>query len=120
MDFKIYNIRNQQVMLDRDLAKAYEVKNKRLNEQVKRNKDRFPDDFCFQLNQKEFDILRSQFATANKHWNKKRFLPLVFTQQGIAMLSAVLRSEKAIEISIKIINQFIQMRKFLNTNAGIL
>jgi len=117
MDFKIYNIRNQQVMLDRDLAKAYEVETKYLKRQVKRNNERFPDNFCFRITLEELNNLRCQFGTSSNKHGGTRYFPLAFTQEGIAMLSAVLRSKKAIEVSIKIINQFIQMRKFLNTNA---
>jgi len=124
MDFKIYNIRNQQVMLDEDLAKAYEVKTKNLNKAVKRNIKRFPHNFYFQLTFEEIESLRFQNGTSKIEETEKRggrrYLPYAFTEQGIAMLSAVLRSEKAVEVSIKIINQFIQMRKFLNTYAGIL
>ena len=114
---KIHSIRGYQVMLDRDLAELYEVELKRLNEQVKRNIERFPAKFSFILNIREFRNLKSQFATSS--WGGKRKPPRVFTEHGISMLSAVLKSKKAIDISIKIINAFISMRKFINSNAQI-
>ncbi|MFW6286186.1 MAG: ORF6N domain-containing protein [Nanoarchaeota archaeon] len=118
---KILNIRGKQVMLDSDLAKLYEVKTKRLNEQVKRNIERFPSEFMFQLTQEEYNLLRSQFATLeNKGQGKhKKYLPFVFTEQGVAMLSAVLNSKVAVEVSIKIMNAFILMRKFISRNSLI-
>jgi len=88
MDFKIYNIRNQQVMLDRDLAKAYEVKTKALNQAVKRNIKRFPKEFCFELIEKEFNILRSQIVSSSLKHGGRRYLPLAFTQEGVAMLKS--------------------------------
>jgi hypothetical protein len=90
---KIYLIRGQKVMLDRDLAELYGVETRRLNEQVKRNIDRFPADFMFQLNQEEFKILKSQFATSS--WGGRRKLPFAFTEHGVLMLSSVLNSDKA-------------------------
>ena len=111
---KIYNIRGRQVMLDFDLAELYGVKIKRLNEQVKRNISRFPKKFMFQLNENEFKILRSQIATSS--WGGRRTSPYAFTEQGVAMLSAVLRSETAIKTSIMIIEAFVSMRKFLSKN----
>ena len=101
---KIYTIRNQQVMLDSDLALMYQVETKRLNERVKRNIARFPENFCFQLTKDEYDNLRSQIATSSEEYGGRRYLPYVFTEQGIAMLSAVLNSETAINVSIKIMN----------------
>jgi len=120
MDFKIYNIRNQQVMLDRDLAKAYEVETGRLNEQVKRNKNRFPETYCFRLTKSEFSLLISQNAISNESRGGTRKLPLVFTEHGVVMLSSVLKSNVASKVSLKIVNEFISLRKFLNKNAGIL
>ena len=118
---KIFNIRGLSVMLDRDLAELYEVESKRLNEQVKRNIERFPQNFRFQLNEEEYKILRSQFATlrldSDNIWGKHtKYLPYVFTEQGVSMLSAVLKSKVAIDISIKIINSFVNMRKSINDN----
>jgi len=114
---KIYTIRNQQVMLDSDLALMYQVETKRLNERVKRNIARFPENFCFQLTKDEFDNLRSQIATSSEEYGGRRYLPYVFTEQGIAMLSAVLNSETAIYVSIKIMNAFVEMRRFMASNA---
>jgi len=102
---KIYTIRNQQVMLDFDLAEMYGVETKRLNEQVKRNIQRFPIDFMFQLTNNEFDSLRSQFATSKR--GGKRYLPYVFTEQGVAMLSGILNSETAINVNIAIMRAFV-------------
>ncbi|MDP8170626.1 ORF6N domain-containing protein [Pasteurella skyensis] len=120
---KIYTIRNKQVMLDRDLASLYGVELKRLTEQVKRNIARFPEHFRFQLTQQEYENLKSQFATSsfeleNKHGGD-RHIPYVFTEQGVSMLSAVLRSSTAIEVSIKIIDSFVTMRKFISQNGDI-
>ena len=116
---KIHNIRGKQVMLDSDLAQLYDVDVKRLNEQVKRNIERFPEDFMFQLNDVDFEILRSQIATANIAWSKKRFLPFAFTEQGVSMLSGILRSEKAVEVNIKIMRAFVAMRNFLYENKEL-
>jgi hypothetical protein len=123
---KIFTIRGFQVMLDRDLADLYSVETKRINEQVKRNEKRFPVHFMFQLTQKEWrdlllqlnksenNILRSQFATA-----KRRTQPNVFTEQGVAMLSAVLNSDTAVNVSIQIMNAFVEMRHLLSNNSLI-
>jgi len=130
---RIFTIRGLQVMLDSDLAELYGVENKRLNEQVKRNIERFPEKFRFQLTQEEFenlrrqigtssdDSLRSQFATLETGRGKHRkYLPYVFTEQGVSMLSAALRSETAIKVSIQIMDAFVGMRKFMANNAAIL
>lgn len=113
----IYTFRGKQVMVDSDLAALYKVETKVFNQAVKRNLNRFPESFRFQLNEEEFKNLRSQFATSssNKHGGR-RYLPYVFTEQGIAMLSAVLKSDIAVEVSIKIMNSFVEMRKFLLSN----
>lgn len=111
----IYTFRGKQVMIDRDLASLYQVQTKRLNEQVKRNSGRFPAEFCFKLSDKEKDELVAncdRFETL-KHSSSN---PYAFTEQGIAMLSAVLKSDIAVEVSIKIINSFVEMRKFLLSN----
>ena len=108
----IYEIRGSKVMLDRDLAELYGVEVKRLNEATKRNIERFPSDFMFQLTQDEWDILRSQIATANKSIAKVRFLPYTFTEHGVLMLSNVLNSTKAINMSIQIIRVFDKLRKY--------
>lgn len=122
----IYIIRNQKVLMDSDLAELYGVETKRLNEQVKRNMDRFPEDFMFQLTQKEWEellallgeapeasSLRSQFATLEKGRGRHRkFLPYVFTEQGVAMLSSVLNSSTAIQVNISIMRAFVRMRSW--------
>lgn len=113
---KIFTIRAIQVVLDKDLAAFYEVKPFRLREQVKRNAKRFPDDFVFQLNDGEVDFLVSQNAIPSKQ-SLGGYLPLVFTEQGVAAVSAVLKSEKAAEVSIIIMRAFVAMRKFLLQNA---
>ena len=119
----IYIIRNQQVMIDSDLAMLYQVETKRLNEAVKRNIARFPNEFRFQLTEKELESLRSQFATSNNKEMEdgkkggRRYLPYVFTEQGIAMLSAILRSDVAIQVSINIMKSFVEMRRFIANNA---
>jgi len=147
--YKIYKIRDTQVMLDSDLAELYGVPTKRLNEQVKRNKDRFPDDFLFQLTQKEFEILisqfaisswggqdvlrsknkdtnlkkqkilRSQIATSNLGWGGKRYPTYVFTEQGVASLSGVLKSKRAIEVNIQVMRAFVSMRRFISNNIEV-
>jgi hypothetical protein len=115
---KIYLIRNRKVMLDEDLAELYNVETRRLNEQVKRNKARFPMDFMFQLTQEEFENLKSQFATSS--WGDRRKLPYAFTEQGVAMLSGVLHSERAIKVNIQIMRVFTRMRELLETHKEIL
>jgi hypothetical protein len=106
----IHKIRNQKVMLDSDLAEMYGVPTKRLNEQVKRNLDRFPIDFMFQLNQEEWENLKSQFATAS--WGGRRTPPYVFTEQGVSMLSSVLNSPQAIQVNIAIMRVFVKVREW--------
>ena len=115
---KIYTIRGWQVMLDSDLAKLYETKAIRLREQVKRNIERFPDDFMFQLTQAEVRFMVSQNAIPSEQ-HLGGYLPYVFTEQGVATLSGVLRSRKAIEVNIQIIRAFVAMRKFISFNAQI-
>ncbi|GAB6069484.1 hypothetical protein JCM30760_05810 [Thiomicrorhabdus hydrogeniphila] len=116
---KIYTIRGVQVMLDRDLADLYGVETKRLNEQVKRNVQRFPEEFMFQLTKKELEDWKSQNATSNKELLGLRKLPNVFTEQGVSMLSAALKSETAIQVSIEIIKSFVKMKRFINNNASL-
>ena len=122
---KIYTIRNQQVMLDSDLAELYQVETKVFNQAVKRNIARFPNRFRFQLRDEENEIvLRSQFVTSSLMSQKttpsqhggRRYLPFVFTEQGVSMLSAVLRSDIAIEVSIKIIDTFVEMKRVISSN----
>lgn len=117
----IYTIRGKQVMVDSDLATLYQVTTKRLNEQVRRNKNRFPSEFMFRLTAEEYEYLRSHFATSsedNAHGGR-RYMPYVFTEQGIAMLSAVLKSDIAVEVSVKIMNSFVEMRRFLISNQEL-
>lgn len=120
----IYTIRGKQIMLDSDLAMLYQVETRRLNEAVKRNLPRFPEQFCFQLTTSEFQNLMSQIATSSfetaisKHGGR-RTLPYAFTEQGIAMLSAILRSDIAVQISIRIMDTFIEMRKYM-ANTSLL
>ncbi|MBN2712108.1 MAG: ORF6N domain-containing protein [Planctomycetes bacterium] len=117
----IYRVRGVEVMIDSDLAELYGVTPGRLNEQVKRNIDRFPETFRFQLSQDDYDSLRSQIATLETGRGKHRkYLPYAFTEQGVAMLSAVLRSETAIQTSIHIINAFVAMRRLLAVSGGLL
>jgi hypothetical protein len=115
---RIYSVRGQKVMIDEDLAELYGVETRRLNEQVKRNIKRFPKDFMFSLNQKEFDNLKSQNATSS--WGGRRKLPNAFTEQGVAMLSSILNSDIAIEVNIRIIRVFTKLREFALTHKEIL
>lgn len=115
----IYTVRGQQVMLDSDLAELYEVETKALNQAVTRNPSRFPEQFCFRVTREEDRVLRSQTVTSKTVEGRggRRYLPRVFTEQGVAMLSAVLRSETAIKVSVKIMNAFVEMRHFIADNA---
>jgi len=115
---RIYTIRDVQVMLDEDLALLYGVETKVLNQAVKRNSERFPEEFMFQITDDEFNRLRSQIVTSNQRGGR-RYLPYAFTEQGVAMLSAVLRSETAVKISVQIIKAFVAMRRFIAANARI-
>ena len=112
----VYLIRGQQVMLDSDLAALYQVETKVFDQAVSRNIERFPENFRFHLTQKTFDSLRSQIVTSNGRGGR-RYLPYAFTEQGIAMLSGVLRSDAAIQVSIRIMNTFVEMRHFISNNA---
>lgn len=142
IESKIFTVRSVQVMLDRDLAEIYQVETRVLNQAVKRNIDRFPEKFRFQLTEDEIEVLKSQMVASNSksqivtlnnsnqnlksqnvissEHGGRRYLPYVFTEQGVAMLSAVLRSEKAVMVSIQIMNAFVEMRKYLAHNAGLL
>jgi hypothetical protein len=117
---KIYLIRGKKVMMDRDLAEMYGVETRILNQAVKRNEKRFPEDFMFQFTNKELNEWRSQITASSKERMGLRKLPLVFTEQGVAMLSSVLNSETAIEVNIRIIRVFTRMREMLLTNKDIL
>jgi len=107
---KIYEIRGRRVMLDFDLAEMYGTETKRLKEAVRRNPNRFPPDFMFELNVEEWQILRTQIATSS--WGGVRYLPFAFTEQGVAMLASILNSPKAIEINISIVRAFIALRQY--------
>ena len=115
---RIYVVRGQKIMLDEDLAEMYKVETKRLNEQVKRNQKRFPRDFMFTLTEKEYENLKSQFATSS--WGGRRKLPNAFTEQGIAMLSSILNSDVAIAVNIRIIRVFTKLREYALTHKEIL
>lgn len=133
IESKILTIRNQQVMIDRDLAELYGVETKALNQAVKRNIERFPDDFMFQLTKEEAgdwksqimnsndDISRSQIVTLKKDEDRRgqniKYLPYAFTEQGVAMLSSVLKSQTAVEVNIQIMRAFVAMRHFFQNNA---
>lgn len=115
---KIYYIRDQKVMLDSDLAELYGVETKQLKRQVRRNIDRFPDDFMFELTLEEYRILRSQIGTLS-HGAHSKFIPMAFTEQGVAMLSSVLNSSRAINVNIQIIRIFTRVRQVLIDNTDI-
>jgi len=115
---RIYTIRSVQVMLDEDLAKFYGVETRVLNQAVKRNINRFPESFMFQLTGYETDLMSQSVISSSGHGGRRK-LPYVFTEQGVAMLAGVLRSDTAVEMSIQIINAFVSMRRFIGTNARI-
>jgi hypothetical protein len=115
---KIYFIRGQKVMLDEELAELYEVPTKRLNEQVKRNLDRFPGDFMFRLSEVEFSDLKSQNATSS--WGGRRTTPFAFTEHGVLMLSSILSSERAVSVNIQIMRIYTRMREMILTHKDIL
>ena len=122
----IYTVRGKQVMLDSDVAMLYNYETKNINKAVKRNIYRFPDEFCFQLTENEFETLRFQIGTSKRDFKiavelrgGRRYLPYVFTEQGIAMLAGVLKNDIAVKVSINIIKSFIEMRKFLMLNGQV-
>ncbi|MBU9888668.1 MAG: ORF6N domain-containing protein [Candidatus Omnitrophica bacterium] len=115
----IYFMRGQRVMLDSDLAKLYGVKTKSLNLAVKRNKSRFPEDFLFQLTKEETAVLRFQIETSKDARGGRRYLPYVFTEQGVAMLSSVLKSVRAIQMNIAIMRTFVRLRELLTTDKEL-
>jgi hypothetical protein len=129
----VFFIRGEKVIFDADLAKLYGVPTKALNQAIARNRERFPEDFAFQLNRKEFDELRSQivsssaqqkslksqFVTSKGSRGGRRYLPIVFTEQGVAMLSSVLRSPRAVEVNIAIMRTFVQLRRLMDTNRDL-
>ncbi|MBS4028720.1 MAG: ORF6N domain-containing protein [Ignavibacteriales bacterium] len=114
---KILVLRGQKVLLDKDLAELYEVETRALNKAVHRNIDRFPEDFMFQLSKEEFQNLMFQFGTSS--WGGTRKLPYAFTEQGVAMLSSVLRSKKAVQVNIAIMRTFVELRKYLATQKDV-
>jgi len=114
---KIYLIRDKKVMLDHDLARLYNVETKVLKQAVRRNRNRFPDDFMFELSNQEFSILRSQFVTSS--WGGSRYVPMAFTEQGVAMLSSVLNSDQAIMVNIQIMRVFTKIREILTDNLSV-
>lgn len=115
----IYTIRGQRVMLDSDLAKLYEVETGALNRQVKRNAERFPDDFMFQATPEEYESLRCQIGISKDGKGGRRYQPLVFTENGVAMLSTVLNSKRAIQINITIMRTFTKLRSFLAMETSL-
>ena len=121
--YLIYTIRGKQVILDSDVAMLYNYETKKINQAVKRNIERFPERFCFQLTEEELEIMWSQIVTTSKlednKYRSKKYLPYVFTEQGIAMLSGILKSEVAVQVSIKIMDAFVEMRKFMNINKSL-
>ena len=116
----IYNVRGQQVMLDSDIAFFFEVETKTINKQMKRNIDRFPEDFCFQLSNKEMNDLRCHFGTTKFLSSKRRYNPYVYTEEGIIALAGVLKNDIAAKMSVEIARRFIQMRKFILENGDVL
>lgn len=117
---KIYLLRNQKVMIDQDLAELYGVSTGRLNEQVKRNIDRFPEDFMFQLSRTESEVLRSQIAIIKPgRGTHRKYLPYAFTEQGVAMLSSVLKSKRAVQVNIQIMRAFVKLREILSTHKEL-
>lgn len=115
---KIYFIRNEKVLIDSDLAELYGVETKALKRAIRRNKDRFPNDFMFTLSRDEYNSLRSQFGTLKRGQHSK-YLPYAFTEQGVAMLSSVLNSERAIKVNIAIMRAFVKMREYLQSNEKL-
>lgn len=119
----IYTIRGKQVILDSDVAILYHYETKNINKSMKRNIDRFPEDFCFQLTEEEFNNLRFQIGTLNRNVNNgrvmRKYLPYVYTEQGIAMLSALLKNETAIQVSINIMRAFVEMRRWVVNNGQV-
>ncbi len=116
---RIYVIRGARVMLDRDLAELYDVETKALKQAVRRNEKRFPEDFMFELTKEEFQDWRSQFVTSKSEKMGLRYPPFAFTEQGVAMLSSVLKSERAIAVNIQIMRTFVQFRQVILDNAEI-
>jgi len=119
IEHRIYVMRGQKVMLDSDLAELYQVATGNLNLAVRRNASRFPEDFMFQLTQEEFENLRLQFATSSSGYGGRRYLPYAFTEHGVAMLSSVLNSERAVQMNILIVRAFVKLRELLATHKEL-
>ena len=115
----IVELREERVILDRDLAALYQVEVKALNQAVKRNRERFPPDFMFELTAEETRALRSQFVTSKPGRGGRRYAPYAFTEQGVAMLSSVLRSDRAVQVNVEIMRAFVRLRRFLQTNVEL-
>jgi hypothetical protein len=115
----VFFVRGEKVMLDVDLAKLYGVTTKALNQAMRRNKTRFPEDFAFRLSREEFDSMRSQIVTTSQRYRRSDSLPVAFTEQGVAMLSSVLRSSRAVEVNIAIMRTFVQLRRLMDTNRDL-
>jgi len=120
IEHRLYLIRGQNVMLDRDLAELYQAPTKSLNLAVRRNRDRFPEDFMFQLTKEEARALRFQIETSNKGRGGRRYLPYAFTEHGVAMLSSVLSSKRAVQVNIIIMRAFVKLREMLSTHRDVL
>jgi phage regulator Rha-like protein len=117
---RIFVFRDQKVLLDTDLADLYGVSSKALNQAIKRNKDRFPSDFMFQLTAKEYEVLRSQIVTLKLgRGQHRKYLPYAFTEQGVAMLSSVLRSKRAVQVNIEIMRAFVRLRQILASHKDL-
>ena len=116
---QIYLIRSEKVMLDSDLAVLYGIETKNLNKAVTRNRRRFPDDFMFRLTKEEWDALRFQIGTSNESRGGRRYLPRVFTEQGVAMLSSILRSDRAADVNVAIMRTFVRLRRVIATNEEL-
>ena len=116
----IYTIRGKQVMIDSDVAMLYNYETKNINKAMKRNIERFPEDFCFQLTKEELDKMRFQFGTTSEiKYRSEKYLPYVYTEQGVSMLAGILKNDIAVKVSISIIRAFIEMRKFISNNAQV-
>jgi phage regulator Rha-like protein len=119
VESRILLLRHQRVILDSDIAELYGVSVKRLNEQVKRNQERFPSDFMFQLSAKEYEVLRSQIATSKEHRGGRRYTPYAFTEHGAIMAATVLNSERAVQMSVFVVRAFVRLREMLATNRRL-
>lgn len=112
----IYEVREKQVMLDSDLAKLYNVETKRINEAVKNNPNKFPERYCFELSENEYNSLRSKFSTLNGRGQHRKYLPKVFTEQGVYMLATILKSNVATDVTLNIMDTFVKMKKYISNS----